>query len=225
MEEVWKDVVGYEGYYEVSNLGNVRAVDRIITRIDGVSYKKCRKSMAKVLNDDGYPTVKLSKNGKSTRIAVHRLVAMAFVPNPDELPEVNHIDFDRTNVKADNLEWVSHKDNIYYTIQAGRHHCNWDLRGKNNPNYKNDTLKKYYLEHPEEREKLARHGAQNGRAVRVKLETEDGETIEFGFLRECAKYLIENGFCNSKNVNGISDRITRSIKDNSTYCNCHFSRV
>lgn len=225
LKEIWKDIVGYEGYYEVSNLGNVRSVDREITRVNGVSYVKHGCAMTKVLNSDGYPTVKLSKDGKSTRIAVHRLVAVAFVPNPNGLLEVNHIDFDRANAKADNLEWVTHKDNVYFSIQAGRHHCNWDLTGSNNPNYKNDTLKKYYSEHPEEKEKLARHGAQNGRAVPVKVETYDGKVFEFGFLRECAKYLIENGFCTSKNINAVSDKIAKSIKDHDTYCNCHFSRV
>ena len=97
MEEIWKDVVGYEGYYEVSNLGNVRSVDREMVMSNWVVQPRRAKPMAKCLNTDGYLTVKLSKNGKSERIAVHRLVALAFIPNPDGLSDVNHIDFDRTN--------------------------------------------------------------------------------------------------------------------------------
>lgn len=225
MEEIWKDISGYEGYYQVSNLGKVRALDRVITRINGTEYTKHGRMMSLVLNTDGYPTVKLSKDGKNIRIAVHRLVALAFVPNPNGLPEVNHIDFDRQNAKADNLEWVSHKENIYYTIDAGRHVCNKDLTGINNPNYRNTTLKEYYAAHPEERMKLARKGSQNGRAKPVMASFEDGTTKEFGYLRECADYLISNNMCKNKDRDVVSYNISKSIKDNKPYCNCHFSRA
>ena len=225
LEEIWKDVVGYEGYYEVSNYGNVRALDRTITRSDGVQYTRVSQIMSQTINDDGYPTVKLSKDGKSTRITVHRLVAIAFVENPDCLPEVNHIDFNRQNAKASNLEWISHKDNIHYTIKAGRHHCNLDLTGNKNPNYKNTTLKEFYQNHPEEKKKLSRKGSQNGMAKSVEAELPDGRRIQFDYLRECANYLIERGMCNTKNLNTVADKIAKSIKNNEPYCDCHFSRV
>lgn len=225
MEEIWKEVSGYEGYYEVSNLGNVRSVDRVIVKSDGVVMPRRAKAMKRCLNQDGYLTVKLSKNGKSERIAVHRLVALAFIPNPNNLSEVNHIDFDRTNSRIDNLEWVSHRDNVQYTIDAGRHHCNRNLFGENNPNYKNTTLKDYYASHPEEKQKLSRKGSQNGMAKSTCVVFADGTKLQFGYLRECAEYLINNRLCKAKSVNTVADNIARAIKNNTSYCNCHFSRV
>ena len=225
MEEVWKDIAGYEGYYQVSNFGNVRALERTILKSNGIVYVRKAREMAKTLNTDGYPTVKLSKNDKGERIAVHRLVALAFIPNPNRLPEINHIDFNRQNARVDNLEWVSHKDNILYTINAGRHFCNSDLTGENNPNYKNTTLKEFYASHPEERKKLSRKGSQNGRATPIALEYCDGTRLLFGFIRECADYLINHNLSKSNKRDVVADNIVRAINNNSTYCNCHFSRV
>ena len=225
MEEIWKNIVGYEGYYQVSNFGNVKAIDRCIVKSNGVVQPRSGHVMCKTINQDGYPTVKLSKDGKSERIAVHRLVAIAFIPNPDNLTEVNHLDFNRQNSRADNLEWVEHKDNVHYTINAGRHYCNRDLYGDKNPNYKNTTLKNFYAEHPEEAKKLARRGSQNGMAKSVEVIISDGSMIKFGYLRECAKYLIDANICRAKNVDAVSDRISKAIKNNLPYCNCHFSRV
>lgn len=225
MEEIWKDVVGYEGYYEVSNLGNVRSVDREIVKSDGVVQPRRARAMAKSLNTDGYLTVKLSKDGKSERIAVHRLVALAFIPNPNRLSDVNHIDFDRTNSRVDNLEWISHKENVHYTIDAGRHHCNRDLFGENNPNYGNTTLRDYYASHPEEKQKLARKGSQNGRAKPTSVVFADWSCMTFSYLRECARYLIDNRICRAKTLNVVADNITKAIKNDSAYCNCHFSRA
>lgn len=225
MEEIWKDVVGYEGYYEVSNLGNVRSVDRVVVKANGVCQPRQARIMARCLNTDGYLTVKLSKDGKSERIAVHRLVALAFIPNPNDLSDVNHIDFDRTNSRVDNLEWISHKDNVHYTIEAGRHHCNRDLFGENNPNYHNTTLKEYYAAHPEEKEKLVRKGSKNGMAKPVNAVFTDGSKITFGYLRECAKYMIDNQICKAKTIDVVAGNIAKAIKYNTTYCDCHFSRV
>ena len=225
MEEIWKPVFGYEGYYEVSNYGNVKAVNRVIKKSNGVIQSRSERQMSIALNDDGYPTVKLSKDGRSERAFVHRLVALAFVPNPLGLPEVNHIDFDRQNAMADNLEWVSHKDNVDYTIKAGRHYCNRDLKGVNNPNYNGTTLKEFYSCYPEEKQKLARKGSQNGMARPVEVILPDGSVRRFGYLRECSEYLIQFGICSCKNKDTVADRISSAIKRNTTYCDCHFSRV
>ena len=100
MEE-WKNVIGYEGLYEVSNKGNVRNVRRN-------TLLKLSK------NKYGYIQVYLYKNGIKTGLTVHRLVAEAFIENPDNLPEVNHKDEDKTNNRVENLEWCSHKYNVNY---------------------------------------------------------------------------------------------------------------
>ena len=105
MEE-WKDIEGYEGKYMVSNLGNVKSL----------SYNKTGKEkiMKPVKNNRGYLHVILCKEGKVKAYTVHRLVATAFIPNTENLPEVNHIDEDKNNNSVENLEWVSSKYNINY---------------------------------------------------------------------------------------------------------------
>ena len=101
MEEIWKPVVGYEGLYEVSNLGRVFGIKRNNYLMYGV-------------NNKGYCSVLLSKDNKQQRFRVHRIVAMAFIPNPNNLPYVNHKDEDPLNNCVDNLEWCTPKYNSNY---------------------------------------------------------------------------------------------------------------
>ena len=104
MEEIWKPVAGYESHYFVSNLGRVKSCfargERILVPSKG-QYGHCR--------------VQLYKNGERIRVLVHRLVALAFLRSPCENEEVNHIDFDPTNNRVDNLEWVTHRANILHS--------------------------------------------------------------------------------------------------------------
>ena len=109
MEE-WKDIKNYEGYYQVSNLGNIRSLDRITShnrKIKGRNIKLYQ-------NDNGYYICSLSKNGRTTKFLVHRLVAETFIPNPENKTQVNHILEIRKGGgnEASNLEWVSAKENI-----------------------------------------------------------------------------------------------------------------
>lgn len=114
MEEVWKEIDGYEGYYEVSNLGNIRSMNRIIYKSDGAIQTYKSKPIAIRYNKRAnmYETY-LSKNGKKKCCKIHRLVAQAFCYNDDPSIKttVNHIDGDRSNNTAINLEWVSYGDN------------------------------------------------------------------------------------------------------------------
>lgn len=112
-KETWKPVVGYEGLYEVSDLGRVKKVARTITLADG-TIKKVDERILKPSDSNGYQIVGLYRNGVSKSNWVHRLVAQAFIPNPNKLPEVNHKDEIKANNNLDNLEWVSHRDNSNY---------------------------------------------------------------------------------------------------------------
>ena len=167
--EIWEDVEGYEGYYQVSNLGRVKSLARTIVRSDGVLWPVKEKILVTSFSTDGYKLCKLCRAGKYKIVGVHILVAKAFIPNPDNLPEGNHKNFVRTDNVVTNLEWSTHGDNVRYSIAAGRHFCNRDLHGKNNPNYGGTKLKQFFEEHPEEKQRLARHRGQNGRAKSIQM--------------------------------------------------------
>lgn len=109
MEE-WKDIKGFEGLYMVSNLGRVKSLN----------YRRTgkEKTLKARVTGDGYLLVGLHKNNKTKQYLVHRLVAQAFLENPDNLPEVNHKDEDKTNNCADNLEYCSRSYNITYNGRA-----------------------------------------------------------------------------------------------------------
>lgn len=111
MIEIWKDVIlldnFYKGYYQVSNLGRVRSLDRIDSM--GRKQKGCILQGSNSWN--GYKQVSLKKNSNSNTFRVNRLVAITFIPNPYNKPQVNHLDEDKTNNKVDNLEWVTIKEN------------------------------------------------------------------------------------------------------------------
>lgn len=119
MEELWKPVKDYEGLYEVSNLGNVRSIAHT-TRVFRYGKPMDVFHPSKVLKPQershGYLAVCLygkgGKNGRFTQTSVHRMVAEAFVPNPRGCSEVNHIDEDKQNNRADNLEWCTRRENI-----------------------------------------------------------------------------------------------------------------
>jgi hypothetical protein len=122
MEETWKDIEGFEGLYQVSNLGRVRSLDHMSVRnLNGKIYD-CMvrgKVLSPSKDSSGYLHVRLWRNGNKTTL-VHRLVAKAFIPNPDNLETVNHKDENITNNRADNLEYMSVTDNIRYGTGISR---------------------------------------------------------------------------------------------------------
>lgn len=117
-KEIWKDVIGYEGLYQISNLGKVKSLDRYIfkDRWSGFHY------YGKILKPQitcGYPTVKLSKNKKYKSCSIHRLIAIHFIPNPENKPQVNHINSIRNDNRIENLEWVTAQENIIHGYKYG----------------------------------------------------------------------------------------------------------
>lgn len=108
MKEIWKDIKGYEGLYQVSNLGRVKSTRRNKEKI--MKPNKGKK---------GYLRLNFTINYKSKSFQVHRLVAKAFIPNPGNLPEVNHIDGNKANNNIKNLEWVTSKENCNHAWNIG----------------------------------------------------------------------------------------------------------
>lgn len=115
MSELWKDINGYEGLYQISNKGKIRKL-RFINNI--CNKEKIFELTPQIINS-GYQKVMLYKNGEYKNALVHRLVAEAFVENPDNKKIVNHKDGDKTNNYADNLEWVTHGENMTHAYKNG----------------------------------------------------------------------------------------------------------
>lgn len=110
MKEEWKEVPGYEGLYQVSNFGNVKAC----AKIDGKGIVRKERLLKPFTTPGGYYRIFLMKNEKRKGFLVHRLVAMAFIPNPDNLPFINHKDECGLNNCVDNLEWCDRLYNVRY---------------------------------------------------------------------------------------------------------------
>lgn len=119
-EEIWKPVVGYEGYYEVSNMGRVMSLDRYVRSKGGKSHYLKKGRILKYGDNRGYKMVTLYRDKTITYKFVHKLVAEAFIPNFDHLPEVNHKDEVRDNNRVDNLEWCTKKYNMNYGTRNER---------------------------------------------------------------------------------------------------------
>lgn len=109
--EIWKDIEGYEGLYQVSNLGRVKSLARTC-KSKGNGIRDVTERIRKTtINNCGYVMVSLHKDKKIKNCAMHRLVANAFIDNPNNLPQINHKDGDKTNNQSDNLEWITSSDN------------------------------------------------------------------------------------------------------------------
>ena len=193
--------------YIISSDGHVYS-----THNSAISYY--HQEIKQRMNADGYMVITTGKTGSRRTTSVHRMVAEAFIPNPNNLPEVNHIDCDRTNNCVENLEWCTHFDNIQYSIKMGNHICTTDISGSNNPNFGNDTLKKKYASNPElAKENNSRPGGKNGRSRAVKLiNFETGEELVFDYMRAASRYLIKNGFTRAIDVDAVMNRISMAAK-------------
>lgn len=114
---MWKDILGYEGLYQVSDSGEVRSLDRFCT---GSRFRWLKgKTLKQTKTTTGYNKVELCKDGKAVSKRVHRLVATAFIDNPDDLPCINHIDNNPSNNNVSNLEWCTQRENVIHAVCIG----------------------------------------------------------------------------------------------------------
>ena len=145
MIEEWRPIEGYEGLYEVSSYGKDRSLDRFYYRL----HKG--KVLSPTKDRYGYLTVTLNCNGKSKTIKIHRLVAQAFLPNPDNLPQVNHKDEDKTNNNVDNLEWCTAKYNVNFGTRQERYRNTMLEKGHWSGLSREEYEKKRYQENKDKR--------------------------------------------------------------------------
>ena len=123
MDEIWKDIEGFEGLYQVSNLGRIKCLEHKCPGRYGNLRTVKEHIMSYTRGNKGYIHVTLSNKDRGKTFLVHRLVANAFVPNPENKPIVNHKDEDKTNNRADNLEWcTSLYNNTYNDVHLKRKH-------------------------------------------------------------------------------------------------------
>lgn len=126
-EEMWKDIKDYEGLYQVSSYGRVRSLDRIHTYVkhyagkDVIATHHFKGRILSTGHSSGYLSVVLAKDGSTKTFLVHRLVAQAFIPNPENKPQVNHTNGDHQKNDVDNLEWSTEKENQQHAVKLGLH--------------------------------------------------------------------------------------------------------
>lgn len=144
--EEWRMVVGWEGKYEINRVGQIRSIDRVVKDRLGRNHYIKGKLMRLQKDKDGYATVGTKDKGKSYIIKVHRAVAMAFIPNPENKPCVDHINGNPSDNRVENLRWCTTKENL-----------NFALAKKN----RSEAIRKSYVNNPKLREIRAKQFSKN----------------------------------------------------------------
>lgn len=179
MEEIWKDIEGYEGLYQVSDLGNVRSL-----KFSGGNKVKLLKQNT----NRGYKQVTLRKNGKMKTCKVHRLVAMAFISNPNNYKEVNHKDENPSNNDVSNLEWCTSEYNKNYGTRNER--ASESKRGKH---HSEETKKKI-----SESLKGKYKGKDSPHAKPILMYNKEGNFIKrFECIHDANEYLGKGRYCSN----------------------------
>ena len=174
--EIWKDIEGYEGLYQVSNLGRVRSLERI----DASGHHRKGIMLAGRTVRGGYLNVRLYRYGSEKNKLVHRIGAETFIPNPDNLPQVNHKDEDKTNNQVENLEWCTALYNNTYGTRVER-----VTKAREKPIYAITGLgNRYYFSGVSKASRLL--GLKEGRTsdcLRGKCKTHHGYTFEWAVAK------------------------------------------
>lgn len=183
MEEIWKDMVGLEERYEISSEGRVRTKERYVNHTRSKAGKRLIKSriIKQYKQHNGYMNlVLMGDNGRKVNILTHRAVALAFLPNPNNLPVVDHIDTDKTNNKVSNLRWVTHSENVHNPISFDKMKKSCK-RGEDNPLH-------YYKNHS-----FHSRGKEHYKAISVLQMDDDGNILrEYPTVSEAARSFGSN---------------------------------
>lgn len=147
MEEIWKDIEGYEGLYRVNTNGVVESLPREVINGTGGRFMSKPKIMNHHKDNMGYIRVALCKNGKMTKTKLHRILAIAFIPNPENKPQINHINSIRDDFRLENLEWVTAGENLKHCYGHNRKKRFSPMDGMyNNRNYIPRDVNQYTLD-------------------------------------------------------------------------------
>lgn len=125
-KEIWKDIPGYEGYYQISNTGNIKSLDRFIVKKNGAKVFLQGKYVSVSVHKHGHHVVRLWKENNTKLYNLYRLLALVYISNPENKKEVNHIDGNRMNFDLKNLEWVTASENMKHAYVNGLSKCNFE---------------------------------------------------------------------------------------------------
>lgn len=195
--EIWKKIENYEGYYEISNYGRVRSLDRLIFFKNNQGSRFYKGKILKQKYHNGYAYVNLNKNKNMEVIAVHILVAKHFLSNPKKLPCVNHKDGVKSNNHVTNLEWVTYAENNYQALIN---------------NLKTNNIQGLLTSKKEKRIAIVCY--ENNQIIQVS-----------NCSRELANWLIKNNKTKTKNIETLSRIIRKYSKENKKYYNFKFERI
>ena len=209
--EIWENIIGYEGLYQVSSLGNIKSIARIVAHQKKGNQFYSGRMLKSETSNCGYKRIQLCKSNLAKPYSIHRIVALTFIPNPNSYPQVNHIDGNKGNNYIDNLEWCNASENQIHYIKL--------------TNHKNKYLGKFNEDHPAS--KIVNQYDLNGNFLKQWASTLDAGRNGYNSngISQCANgdYKSSNGYLwryqkgNIKIEQKISLPIRqRKVKDNTT---------